>query len=120
MESKKEKQLKTFQNLHDALKLYHSKKTDLHFLTIAKAFENAIEYSWRSMKQQIEDEGLDAPSPKMAIKQAARLNLISDPEKWLDCLEARNNSVHDYFGISEDEYCALAKELLELIKKAKL
>lgn len=119
MESEEERQHKAIQDLIDALKRYESEPLDLNFLTVSKAFENLVEHTWRSLKQQVEDEGLDAPSPKSAIKQAAKLELITEPEKWLNCLEARNNSVHDYFGISQEEYLELAKDLLELVKKAK-
>ena len=73
-----------------------------------------IENEWRDFKKIVEEEGVEASSPKAAIKEAARLKHITDPEVWLDCLEARNNSVHDYFGISEKEYVELAKKLLTL------
>ncbi|MBI2066740.1 MAG: nucleotidyltransferase substrate binding protein [Deltaproteobacteria bacterium] len=120
MESKNEKLLKAIQHLEEALLQYRNKKTELNFLTVSKAFETLVEYVWRLLKRIVEDEGLEAPSPKMAIKQAAKLHLISDPEKWLEAIEARNNSVHDYFGISEQEYSELAKEFLNLVRGSKI
>ncbi|MBI2083185.1 MAG: nucleotidyltransferase substrate binding protein [Deltaproteobacteria bacterium] len=118
MESKKKKLLKSAQNLEEALKQYRSHETELNFLTLTKAFEILIEYLWRELRMMVEDQGLEAASPKMAIKQAAKLNLISNPELWMESLEARNNSVHDYFGISEENYSSLAEELLKLVKKS--
>lgn len=116
----KEKKLpKAIKNLEDALKQHHTHATELNFLTVSKAFETLMEYAWRILKIIVEEQGLEAPSPKMAIKEAAKLHLLSDPETWLDCLEARNNSVHDYFGISEEEYVTLAEKLLVLVRKAK-
>lgn len=120
MESIKQKWRKAGSHLKEAIELYKSKETDLHFLTVVKAFEIVIEYTWRALKRQVEDQGLEASSPKMAIRQAAKLRLISDPEKWLECLEARNNSVHDYFGISQEEYIDLARDLLKLMGVVKL
>ncbi len=58
-----------------------------------------------------------APSPREAIKQAAALNIIDNVERWLAVLTARNDSVHDYFGVPEKEYLRLAKDLLVLGKK---
>lgn len=120
MESKKAKLRKAVDHLKEALAQYRRKKTELHFLTVSKAFEVLIEYAWKELKRQVEEEGLEAVSPKMAIKQAAKLKFISKPETWMDCLEARNNSVHDYFGISEEEYAALAGEFITLIGQSKI
>lgn len=118
--AKKERLEKASRHLEEALQQYRRDPSDLHFLTVSKAFEVLVEYAWRELKAVVEDEGLDAPSPKMAVKQAARLNLITEPETWLDCIDARNNSVHDYFGIPAKEYVALAEQCLNLIRKTSL
>lgn len=120
MESKKNKLPKAMGHLEEALGLYKREKTELHFLTLAKTFETVVEYAWRELKRLVEDQGLEAPAPKMAVKEAARLKYITEPELWLDCIDARNNSVHDYFGISEPEYYELAEKILQLIKKSAL
>lgn len=120
MESKKKKLLKAVQNLREALTQYRTNKTDLNFLTLVKTFENAVEYSWREFKRLVEDQGLEAPAPKMAVKEAAKLHLLTDPETWIACIDARNDSVHDYFGIAEAEYMHLSEKLAELIQKSKL
>ncbi|MBI4366681.1 MAG: nucleotidyltransferase substrate binding protein [Deltaproteobacteria bacterium] len=108
------KRHKAIEHLDAALAQYAKESSELNFLTAAKAFEVAVEYEWRDLKRLVEDQGLDAPSPKMAVKLAARLQLIAEPETWMDCIDARNNSVHDYFGISEKEYISLAKTFLRL------
>lgn len=120
MAPKENKLHKSVQNLEGALSQYRAHSTDLNFLTLAKAFETAVEYAWREMKRMVEDQGLEAPAPKMAVKEAARLRLITKPEVWLECIDARNNSVHDYFGISKKEYVELAQELVALIKSSKI
>lgn len=118
MESKgKAKLPNAAKNLEEALKQYEENPTELHFLTLSKAFEILVEYAWRHLKEKVEDEGLDAPSPKRVVKEAARLKLITEPETWLNCIDARNDSVHDYFGISKKEYIYLAGEFLRLVKK---
>lgn len=118
MASKEKKKLHEAEaHLEEALQQHKKQSTDLGFLTVAKAFEILVEYAWRELKIAVEEEGLDAPSPKAAIKAAARLGWIQDPETWLNCIEARNNSVHDYFGISKQEYLALADNFLSLTRK---
>ncbi|MBI1871484.1 MAG: nucleotidyltransferase substrate binding protein [Chlamydiae bacterium] len=119
MESIKQKWREVNKFLKEAIQLYESQPTDLSFLTVAKSFEMVIEYAWRILKRFVEEQGLEAVSPKAAIRESAKLKLISDPEKWMECLEARNNSVHDYFGISQEEYVSLAKDLMELAKELK-
>lgn len=107
---------KAVKNLKAAIKLYEKRKPgdELPFLTLCKALEVLVEYSWRELKRQVEGQGLFAPSPREAIKQAATIKLIDNPERWLAILTARNDSVHDYFGIPEGEYLRLAKELVRL------
>lgn len=120
MESEKQKWHESIQDLGEAREQYKGKDSRLHFLAVSKAFENLVENSWRLLKRRVEHEGLEATSPRTTIKQAAKLHLITDPEIWLDCIDARNNSVHDYFGISQEEYLELARKLLDLVKKTKL
>lgn len=120
MESKgKNKLPNAAKNLEAALALYEKNPTELNFLALSKSFEIVVEYAWRLLKTMVEDQGLDAPSPKMAVKEAARLQCITDPGTWMDCIDARNDSVHDYFGISRNEYISFAEKFLSLIKKIK-
>lgn len=69
------------------------------------------------MKTITELEGLDAPSPKRAIRQSAVLELINDPEKWFEFLDNRNLSVHTYKEeIAKKVYLA-AKEFIPFVNK---
>jgi len=105
-------------HLSEAVEAYKNsdKKSELPFLALSKAFEIAIEYAWRELKSRVENDGLDAPSPKAAVKQAAKLGIVTSPELWIECIDARNNSVHDYFGITEEDYAELAEKFLQLAK----
>jgi nucleotidyltransferase substrate binding protein (TIGR01987 family) len=109
------------QALHDlerALESYSpsSKERSLTFLAASKAFEVSIEYAWKYFKVIIEDQGLEAFSPKDVARQAASMNLISDPELWIKAINARNQSVHDYFSMSEDTFIQLAKDFLKVTR----
>ena len=86
------------------------------FIAITKAFEVALEYGWKELKRIIEDRGLEAYSPKDVVREAANINLISDPKLWINCINARNLSVHDYFSLSESGIVELAKIFLDSAK----
>jgi uncharacterized protein YutE (UPF0331/DUF86 family) len=109
----------SIKNLTEALSLKESTDLteDLKFLMIVKAFEVCLEYTWKALKYRVEEEGLEARSPKEAIRQAAKIDLLSDPETLMQCLAARNASVHDYFGIPRAAYLSLAESLLRIIEQ---
>lgn len=90
---------------------------DFYFGGIAKAFETAIEYAWKYFRSEALDAGLDVPSPREAIKQAANLGLIEDLEAWLGLLKTRNIAVHDYIGLPRNEYLEQIKLFAKLSKK---
>jgi len=120
MESRRTaKLLESLAHLKAGLRAYErrSKGEALPRLAMTKAFEVAVEYGWRELKRRAEDEGLDVPSPKAAVRQAARLGLITEPDQWMELIDARNASVHDYFGLGDDDLLRLAKLGLKLIGK---
>ena len=77
---------------------------------IIKRFEVAFEYAWKLMKAAAEYQGTEAAGPRPAIQEAVRYGWIDDPEFWADALEARNGSVHDYFGMTKVRYLAIIRE----------
>ncbi len=92
-------------------------KDDFYLAGIAKCFEICLEYAWKYLKQRVIAEGLDAYSPKEAIKLAGRLRIIDNVEGWLNYLEDRNLAVHDYLGVSDEEYLKTIQEFLQDVKK---
>lgn len=106
-------------NLQAALEDYKTggARGDLPFLTLAKTLEVLTEYVWKDLKQRVEDQGLFAPSPKEAIRQAAVVGIISEPDVWLRIITARNDSIHDYFNIPQTDYVALAERFIALTSK---
>lgn len=101
--------------LNAALAYYDANPKDHYmcFLAVSKAFEVATEHAWKELKQRVEAEGVEALSPKDAIRQAAKMKMIKSAEDWLDYINTRNSSVHDYFGISEKNFVALARKFLK-------
>jgi len=108
----------SLRNLEQSLEyLKKAKEEQVYAAAIAKNFETCLEYAWKYLKQRATDEGVEVYSPKEAIKQAGRLGIVDDVEKWLSFLEVRNLAVHDYLGLSDDEYLKAIQAFLPEAKK---
>jgi len=79
---------------------------------VAKRFEVSFEYFWKCLKSMAEWQGTEAPGPRPAITAAHQYGWIEDPESLAGYLEARNAGLHDYFGLSSEEYAATARAYL--------
>lgn len=89
--------------------------------TCIKRYEILFEYAWKLFKTAAEYQGSEVPGPRPAIQEALNYGWIDEGEFWADALDARNGSVHDYFGISHEDYLDLierfAGQLPPAIKK---
>jgi len=61
-----------------------------------QAFEFSYEMAWKTMKRILSAKGVDARSPRDVFREAASINMISDPETWFKFIEVRNISAHTY------------------------
>ena len=104
--------------LEHALSFLKPNQTDpVYQAAVSKCFEVCLEYAWKELKRRVVEEGIEVYSPKEVIKQAGRLGFIGDVEKWLDFLEDRNLAVHDYLGVSDEDYLKTIREFLPEVKK---
>lgn len=115
--------------LKESLEVLEKNEADKKFFGILadaaiKRFEVAFEYSWKLMKAAVEYQGAEAFGPRPAIQEAIRFGYIKSPESWAQALDARNASVHDYFGITVVEYLKIIRRfvketepLIEITKK---
>ena len=92
------------------------KERSITFIALTKSFEVALEYAWKELKRQIEEKGLEAYAPKDVVREAANIGLLQDPELWIDCINARNLSVHDYFSLPESAIVELATQFFRSVK----
>ena len=114
---KTDKFLNSIKELENALTYVKKiKKDKIYFNGIVKSYETCLEYAWKYLKAEVNDQGIEAHSPKEAIKHSGRMNLISDVELWLKFLLARNQSVHDYLGINEEKYLELIQKFYKEVK----
>ncbi len=91
----------------------------IEFIALTKAFEICLEYGWKDIKREIEDRGLEGNSPKDAVREGARIGLIADPALWIDAINARNLSVHDYFSLGEADFVQLVRRFYNSVKDSK-
>lgn len=89
----------------------------LRLAALAKAFESTFEYVWKQLRREADQAGLEAYSPRDAIKSAAQLKLIDDPELWNQFLNARNLSVHDYVGMDDATTLTLVGEFRRQVQR---
>lgn len=59
-------------------------------------FEFTFELAWKVLKNYLEREGLEARSPRAAIRGAFSIGLLPEDEGWLVMVELRNLSSHTY------------------------
>ena len=70
--------------------------TDLVVDGTIQRFEFAFELAWKLMQAALRAQGLDAASPRAAIKVAFQIGWLPDGEGWIDMLEDRNKTSHLY------------------------
>lgn len=88
-------------------------KNDYEKTGAIQAFEFCYELSWRIMKKVLIFHGVEVTTARNVFREAAKLNLLSDSEKWFSYLEKRNITVHSYRKeILNDLFSNTAKEFL--------
>ncbi len=59
-------------------------------------FEYTFELAWKTLKDFLESQGVEASFPREVIKSAFHYELIIDGEIWMEMLEQRNLIAHTY------------------------
>jgi len=119
-QKEKKKPSRALADLKRTLDFYDEVRGDepAAFLAVSKAFEVSVEYGWKDLKRKLEDKGVDDVfAPKDVIRKAAQVGIIDDAERWLDYIDARNDSVHDYYGMTQADYVKLARAFYKEAKK---
>ena len=75
-------------------------------------FEFTFELAWKTLKTFLELQGLEARSPRAAIRGAFQVGLLPEDPFWLEMLELRNLTNHTYDeALAERIYAELPKAL---------
>ena len=98
---------------------------DIYQDALIKRFEFTFELAWKTLREFMIDQGysLEILSPKGVISFAWREEIIQNEELWLNMLNARNITAHDYgrelsADIAEDisnRYCKVLTALKKYI-----
>jgi len=59
-------------------------------------FEFTLELTWKTLKRQLEAEGIKAATPRETLKQACQAGWLDDEDAWLQMLRDRDGTSHIY------------------------
>lgn len=84
---------------------------------LIQCFEYTFELGWKTMKDYLEQEGFNVPSPRKAIQTAFQSQLITDGHTWIDMLEKRFLMSQTYNEKYAEEAERLIRERYYLVLK---
>jgi nucleotidyltransferase substrate binding protein (TIGR01987 family) len=78
-------------------------------------FEFTFELTWKCAKRALALKGIDARSPRDAIKECYGLGWIDNEKVWIDMLTDRNRTSHTYVEeIARDVYARLGDYAVQI------
>lgn len=86
-------------------------KTDLENDGVIQRFEFTCELFWKLLKIHLENEGIVAHTPKECFRQAYRIGLLGEEERFVRMVEDRNLSVHLYNQRASREVIGRIKDI---------
>ncbi len=109
--TKKESQLQDLQTaakrLQEALAI---RKDDIVRDAVIQRFEFTFELLWKLLATILQENGMEFRGIKTVFRDAARIEIINDPEEWFSYLEARNLTTHTYdLEVAEKVYQTVKK-----------
>lgn len=63
---------------------------------LVQSFEFTFELAWKTLKDYLQDQGLEVQFPREVIKQAFTAQLIENGTLWIEMLDKRNQLTHTY------------------------
>ena len=81
-------------------------------------FRLTFDLAWKLLKAILDYEGIEVASPRSAIREAWKLHLITDAEKWLDMQQKRNLTAHTYNESTAREITGWSGKVLQFAGRA--
>ncbi len=72
------------------------KNSNAYRLALAKSFKIACEQGWKVIKDYLFMKNIQADTPKDTIKKAYNSNIIENGQIWIDMINDRNATSHEY------------------------
>jgi nucleotidyltransferase substrate binding protein (TIGR01987 family) len=69
---------------------------ELQSAGLVQSFIFTFELAWKTLKDYLQDQGLEIQFPREVIKQAFTAHLIEDGTLWIEMLDKRNELTHTY------------------------
>ncbi len=83
--------------LEEVIGAYKNNNNQIIVDAMIQRFEFCVELSWKLLKDYLLRENVgDFNSPRSVMKEAYKMNIITEGELWLDMLEDRNLTSHTY------------------------
>jgi len=86
-------------------------QTEIERDGVIQRFEFTFELFWKTLKIILQYKGIEARSPRSAIKEGFRAGLLDDDEIFLDMLEDRNLTSHIYEESTAEEIFKRIKQV---------
>jgi nucleotidyltransferase substrate binding protein (TIGR01987 family) len=72
------------------------KSSNVNRLALVQSFEIVSELGWKVLKDYLGQNGINVYLPKEVIKEAFANNIIKNGQIWIDMINDRNSSSHEY------------------------
>ena len=110
---------KAFLRLSDAIALSQTRAlSDLEEQGVIQGFEYTFELAWKTIKDYLEDQQVDAKFPREVIKQGFQYDLVDDGDVWIDMLDKRNLMAHAYDeATAQTAYALIQTQYFEQLEK---
>lgn len=87
-----------------------AKPSEIEQQGIIQSFEFTFELAWKTLKDYLESQKVNAPFPREVIKESFKYHLIADGDVWMDILDKRNTLAHTYDEAAAQEAVTLISE----------
>jgi len=94
---------RAFEILEDAVNEFEPDKILTH-MALVQSFEVCFEIAWKCIKDYMAENGIIANYPREVIKEAFNKDTIQNAQLWMDMLETRNSTSHEYNMNKVNEY----------------
>jgi len=87
---------KALSKLQSFAKYVEKDDSDIFEVALIGAFKFTFELGWKTLKDYLNNGGIDVSIPREVIKQSFHHGLIEDGDAWIKMLEDRNILTHVY------------------------
>ena len=90
------------ENFNRAFKIYEEAVLEFNWdkilshMALIQSYEVCCELAWKVLKDYLLENGVSAYLPKQVVKEAFNKNIISEGQIWIDMIDARNATSHEY------------------------